>query len=388
MNQKARSVKALFLLMLILINTLSLCGCWNYIDVEKLLIVSGVAIDKNIHGDKYLLTIEIIDYEMAGKEAKQGAKFIQSEGKTIFEAIRKVINIVGRKLYWSHADIVIVNEEIAKEGMIPVLDFVLRDPEVRSEMYILISKEKTAREVLLQDMLISHTSSESIANMLDKQKNINEAPDVQIYNFLNDMLTDGSVLPAIHLVDNMNKKTAAIAGTAIFKSDKLIGYLDVDESKYLLFIRNKVKNGLITLNENSSNAMDNITLEIFKSKTKVKPSYINNKLTMNIDIWTEVAIGEMATTEDFTSEKNSHKIKKDAADKIKSSIEKLVKNVQQKYDADIFDFGQIIKADKPKVWKQLESDWDKNFKDLNINVNVTIKIRNSGFSSKPIKKEE
>ncbi len=377
--------KIILLVILISVISVSLCGCWNYRDLEKMLLVSGFAIDKNEAGDKYLLTIEVIDYEMSGVQAKQSAKQIQSEGKTIFEAIRNVINIIGRRLYWAHANMVIISEDIAKEGINPTLDFIARDAELRSEMYVLISKEKTARDVLLQQMLISQTSSDNIENMLVEQKDIGDAPDVHVYDFMENLHLAGSIIPAVQLMENMGIKTATLAGTAVFKGDKLVGYLNLTDSKFLIFTRNEIKKGLITVNENPENKVDNITLEIFKSKTKIKPSYTNNRLTMNIDISTEVSIAEMATSIDFSDKKNIGKLKKDAEDKVKSSVESIVKKVQQEYGIDIFKFDKIIKAEEPKLWKQIEPDWDNVFKELNCNVNVNIKIRNCGFSSKAIK---
>ncbi|PYG87775.1 spore germination protein KC [Ruminiclostridium sufflavum DSM 19573] len=387
MKKKLYSAKLILLSGLILLNSIALCGCWNYRDIEKSSLVSGFAIDKNKAGDKYMLTVEIIDYEMSGKEAKQSAKYIQSEGKTVFDAIRNVIDILGKRLYWAHASIVIISEEIAKEGIIPAIDLILRDAEIRSEMYILISTEKTAGEVLLQDPLVSQTSSDIIEYMLAEQKDVSKAPAVEVYKFLNDYESGGSAIPAIKLTEHMSKKTAEIAGTAIFKTDKLIGYLNTNESKCFLFVRNEIKRGLITLNENSINDTDNITLEIFKSKTKLKPSYADNKLTMNIDILTEVSIAEMSTSVDYSSEKNIGKLKKDAEEKIKASIEAVIKKVQLEYNSDIFDFGTIVKAYKPSVWRQIEQDWDESiFKGLEVAVNVRIKIRNCGFSSKPLYK--
>ncbi|HEX9061731.1 MAG TPA: Ger(x)C family spore germination protein, partial [Clostridia bacterium] len=61
----------LFVLMvLVMLSTVSLSGCWNYHDIEKYSIVAGIAIDKDEQSDKYLLTAEIIDFETTGKDTK------------------------------------------------------------------------------------------------------------------------------------------------------------------------------------------------------------------------------------------------------------------------------------------------------------------------------
>lgn len=384
MKKAIGSVKFILLAVLIVTNSIYFCGCWNYKDIETSLIVSGVAIDKNKAGDEYLLTVEVLDFEM-GKEAKQGTKFIESQGKTIFDAIRNAINIVGKRLFWSHANIAVVSEEIAKEGLIPVLDFIYRDSEVRSEMSILISKEKTAKEILLQELLLSQASTDNIHNMLDEQNISGKFPNVPVYKLIDYIKSANAVLPAVEIKEVLGKKTAVLTSTAIFREDKLIGYINISESQDLLFVENEIKGGLITFGINNNNKTDNISLEIFKSKTKVKPCYVDNKLTMDIDIKVDASIAELQTSVNYINGKNFEILKKSAEKYVKTSIENLIQKTQQEYNADIFNFGAKIKGDMPKVWKSIEGNWKNGiYKNLKTNVKVYIKIRNSAFLKKAI----
>jgi len=383
-----KHARGLLSILLILTNLTLLCGCWNYQDIEKVLLVSGFAIDKNEQGDKYLVTVEVIDFEMAGKEAKQSGKYVESEGTTIFDAVRNVINIVGKKMYWAHSNILIISQDIAKEGISPVLDLMFRDTEMREEMYVLISKEKTAQEVLKQELLLSQTSSDNIQSMITNQKGVGLAPIVKVYELVDILEEEGisTVLPAIQLTKNSDKKTAELTGTAVFKSDKLVGFLNLDETRPFLFITNKIKKGLISVNEDSSNQMDNITLEIFTTKTKVEPKISDKKLTMNIEIKIEVALGELETSVDYIKKDKQDKLKKDAEAKVKASVEAVIKKVQNDFSTDIFGFGRITKANKPSVWRSAKQEGTNLFKDLKTNVKVDITIKNSALASKPIKK--
>jgi spore germination protein KC len=352
------------------------------------LLVSGFAIDKNEQGDKYLLTIEVVDFEMAGTQAKQVNKFVESEGATIFDAVRNVINIVGKKMYWAHSNILIISQDIAKDGISPVLDLMFRDTEMREEMYVLISEEKTAKEVLKQELLLSQTSSNNIENMLTNQKGVGLAPVVKVYELVGTLEGEGIsvALPAIHLAKNSDKKTAELDGTAVFKSDKLVGFLDLQETRPFLFITNKIKRGLISINEDSSNQMDNITLEIYKSITKVKPEFSDKKLTMNIEIKIDVSLGELETSVDYVKKDKQDKLKKDAENKVEASVEQVIKKVQNDFDSDIFGFGMITKANMPSVWRSSKQEGTNLFRNLTTDVKVDITIKNSALASKPIKK--
>ena len=380
-------VRSLLSLLLILLNLTLLCGCWNYQDVEKMLLVSGVAIDKNEQGDLYIITVEVVDFEMAGSQAKQVSKFVESEGETVFDAIRNSIDIIGKKLYWAHANIVIISQDIAKEGIIQIIDFLVRDAEVKEEGYIMVSKEKTAKEVLKQEMLLPQTSSNSIDNMLNNQINVGTAYAIKSYEIVSLLEYDGisMVLPAIHLTKSSDKKTAEMDGSAVFKSDKLVGFLNNEETKSFLFIMNNIKGGLITLKEPSSSHRDTISLEIYKSKTKVKPKFSDKKLTMDINIKTEVAISEVGTSVDYINEKRD-KLKKDAEKELKASVEKVIKKVQNEFDSDIFGFGMATKAYMPSVWRNAQQKGNNLFKELKPNIEVELIINNSALTSKVIKK--
>lgn len=380
-------VKSLLSLLLILSNLTLLCGCWNYQDIEKVLLVVGFAIDKNEQGDKYLITVEVVDFEMSGTQAKQTSKFVESEGKTIFDAIRNSINIIGKRLYWAHANVVIISQDLAKEGIAPLIDLIIRDTEMREEKYVLISKEKTAKEVLKQEMLLSQTSSNNIERMLSSQYAAGKATAVKAYELMGTIEDEGIsvALPALHLVKNTDKKTAELDGTAVFKSDKLVGFLSPDETKAFLFVMNKIGGGLATLKESSSNKMDNISLEIFESKTKLKPRFSDEKLTMNIDIVTEVAIAEVETSEDYIKEKRDS-LKSDAEKKLKALLETVIKKVQNEFDSDIFGFGKITKANLPAVWRNSQQKGINLFKELALDIHVEVKILTSSLSKQAIKK--
>jgi spore germination protein KC len=379
---------AILLLLVIFFDSFTFCGCWNYRDIEKYSIVSGFSIDKT-EENKYFLTVEVIDFETTGKEAKQVPKHVHSEGTTVFDAIRNMINKTGKRLYWGHANLVVMSEEVAREGIIRVLDLVMRDAEIRGEMYVLVCAQCKAKELFEHRMLISMSGADTFVDMIKNQSSLGKAPYPQAYEIVEKLEEEGEsiVLPVIHEVESDNKTIAMLIGSAVFKSDKLIGYLSPDETKYFLFANNLFKEGLITLNEHAeSNMANDITLEVYRSKSKIKPKYSNNKISMDVDIKTDVAIAEVETSIDYMSEKEQTKLKRDAEKKVRECTKSVIKKVQEEYDSDIFGFGKMVKANMPGVWKQVHSDWDKIFKTLEVNVKVEISIKNSVLISKPIKK--
>ena len=139
----------LFLILILIILMMILSGCWNYKDIEDMVIAAGMAVDKDEDSGDYLLTIEVVNNQPSGQGSESESKsvLIESEGKTIFDAMRNAIMKSGKKIFWGHCKLIIISESIAREGIIPVLDMMWRDAETRPDIWTLISKEKTAGEI-------------------------------------------------------------------------------------------------------------------------------------------------------------------------------------------------------------------------------------------------
>ncbi len=361
------------------------CSCWNYSDLEKMSLVSGFAIDKAPSGN-YLVTVEVIDSETTGIDAKQTGKNIETEGKTLYEAIRNVVNLTGIKLYWAHANIVVISQEIAKEGLADTIDFISRDAEVREEMYVIISREKTAKEVLEQQMLLSQTSANNIEKMLGTKNRDLSSPTIQAYQLINILEEEGisPCLPAIRLVENREKRTAELYGAAAFKYDKLVGFLSREETNMFWFITDKIRKGILTFKDDDRD----ITLEIYNASTKIKPVISNNKLKMKIDIKIEASIGELNTSKDLINEKNFYRLENNAEKHIRKKSGELIQKVKKDFGTDIFGFGKYVKAYLPSVWRDSQSKKVDLFYQIEPDINVDVTIIGSGLNSNTVKKRE
>ena len=372
-------IKRLFCALLML-NVLGIfcTGCWNYREINNMSIVSGAAIDKTSDG-KYKLSIEIIDLKTGGVEAKVHSKKLECYGASIVDAVRNAISFNANKLYWGHTEILIISKDVAKEGIVQILDVFSRDPEFRLTIDILVSKENTAEEILDSQRITTEVRSYELNKMLDLEKELEKSPKVEIYEFINSLGESGisPVMPVVGLTENSGQETSQLLGTAVFNKDKLEYMFDQEDTKYFLFVMNKIKGGLFVVNDSD------ITLKIIRNKTKLKPVYTNGKLHFEINIKTKVSISEIDFTK-FQNVKDIDKIQIEAQKTLKSRVKNVIKAVQNEYGIDIFGFGRSVRQDIPELWKKINPDWDTIFKNVPVNVNVDVKISNSGLLSKKI----
>ncbi|MCX7771648.1 MAG: Ger(x)C family spore germination protein [Clostridia bacterium] len=384
---KLDKFKAFFLAILVFTESILFTGCWNYREIDMLDIVAGVAVDKG-KDKRFCITTEVIRLK-GGKDIQPFSQIVSAEGDTMFDAVRNLIAITGKRLYWSHAKVIIISEELAREGVIKVLDWYSRDTETRADVDILISKQPQAKDIFAvgAESFGEDIISFGLDRMLENGKSLSKAPKTEIWKILNNIEGEGisAITPTVSYAVVNGKKSPNVIGCAVFKGEKLIGFLDADETKALLFVQDQIKGGILIQTESSKDASIPLSLEIFKNKTKVKPLLEGGKPSMEVSIETTVAIDELEDGTNFMEENKKKILEKDAAKTLEEQITKLVQKVQKQFDSDIFGFGAKIEMDKPKEWEKLRNDWDKTFKSLSVTVSSSVHVRNSAMLAEPYK---
>lgn len=383
-----RKLLLLPLLCLLLLVT----GCWNRRELNELAITVGMGIDKQ--DQKYKVSVQVVvPGEVAAKKGRGASPVVMfsAVGDTVFEAIRKMTTVSPRKIYISHLRVVIIGEALAREGIGKSLDFLTRDSEARPDFYIAISKNSEAAQILKVLTTLEALPANMLFNALEtSQKVWAPTTSVTLDELISDITSEGKapVLTGIvatgtpqegesqkniEMVDSPSR--LQYTSLAVFKKDKLIGWLNENESKGYNYIRDKVRStvGVIPCPNGGK-----LTAEVIRSKTKIKGSVKRGKPQIDINVRAEGNIDEVECQIDLTKTKTIAELKKIGEQKVKNIIEKAVSTVQQKYKVDIFGFGDVIRRSNPKAWKELKRDWDRHFVNLAVNVKVDGPIRRLG----------
>ncbi|WP_156411048.1 Ger(x)C family spore germination protein, partial [Paenibacillus sp. Soil787] len=168
------------------------------------------------------------------------------------------------------------------------------------------------------------------------------------------------------------------SGLAVFKKDKLIGWLNEEESKAYNYVVNHVKS---TVGDVACPEGGKVSLEVIRSKTEVKGKLENGKPRIDANIRIEANVGGVECYIDLTKTKTIDELEKITEQKVQGFIEETIKKVQKKYKVDIFGFGEVIHRSEPNYWKKVKSEWDQVFVNLPVDVNVDVKIRRLGTVS-------
>ena len=378
---------------LLLIVSLFLSGCWSKRELNELAIVSALGIDKV--DDEFEVTVQIVvPGEISSKAPTSGRSPVithNAKGKTIFEAIRKMTTLSTRKIYFAHTQVVIIGDELAKEGINDALDLISRDHEFRNDFNIIIAHEATAKEVLNVLTPVEKVPANKIINSLrTSEKAWGSTISINIDELVSTLSSHekSPIIPAIEIQgdaplgmgkENVDKvKTPVIlkyAGLAVFKEDQNIGLLTDEESKSVSFLSDKIKS---TIEIIACPKGGTLATEITKSKTKIKGKFEKGTPKINVHIDVEQNVGEVECTINLTSQKSIDYVNKKTEELIKKQIEKSISTIQQTYRSDILGFGEELHRADPKEWKKIKNDWPTTFQDLAVNVEVKVKTKGLG----------
>lgn len=377
--------KRVFISIFVFIYLLCTAGCWNYRELDDLAIVAGAAIDKGTDG-QYTVTTEVVDVD-GNNDTKSESKLISMHGKTILDAIRNGISITGKKLYWSHCKVAILSKEIAEEGVTKVLDVFLRDAEIRNDVDIVYSRQDTAREILEAQETTESIKAFAIDKVLKNQIKISKAPKTDLLDYSIELQTKGisMVIPAVHLEEVKGNMIPRVAGAAIIKDDKLVGELGEEDTQALLFVRNEVKGGVLVDDKNVGLSAP-ISMEIFRNDTKVKPVVKAGKLKFKVNILVTVGIDEIQGNENFGDEKAVNRLEASTSAATQKKVTDFIKKIQSEYGTDIFLFGDKLREKNVNKWKSVSGRWEEVFRNLEVDVDAKVHIKNSALIYKTIKR--
>lgn len=370
----------IFFLILIL-----LTGCWNNRNFTDMAMVVGVGLEKTptnlIEITVQILNPTIIESRAQGNMQK-ATNTISAEGKTVFEANRNLLTKINKSLYYSHIQLLIIDQWLAQDGLEDVLDFFQRVHEIDKRELVLISKGISPKELF--NIETSHSDISSI-EIIDTIKNTNRLASIRrvtLYDVIFKTVAKGnSVIGRVELPkikENLKIKDLNFTGSAVLKEDKLIGWLNPSETYSFLITDNKFKNPIITV-PNPSFIDDNLTIELINCVTK-KGVYFNNEkpvLCIKVNLLGKVV--EQHGKGDFTSVEQIRALEAEVSQEVKKIISEVLTKAQKDYKTDIFGFGDIIHKKHLAYWRDVKDNWSDVFSDLPIEIDVQYKNRDIGF---------
>ncbi|MFS0554993.1 Ger(x)C family spore germination protein [Brevibacillus sp. 179-C9.3 HS] len=386
---KRKGVVLLAIVILVL-----LTGCWNRRELNDLAIVMGTGIDK-IDGE-YVISAQIVN--PGAVASKEGGKISQSavatysmRASSIFEGIRRMTTETPRRLYFSHIQVLVLGEQVAREGIKEALDLLFRDHEVRPDFYVILAKDTTALQILsMIDPLEKIPATKLYKSLETAEKSWGSIVSMKLDEVIADLLREGvePVLVGATLKGNVHTGTSDMNSQkvsqpnllrykdiGVFKKDKLLGWLNEEESIGFSYITDRVDS---TIEEIPCDKNNKIVIEIIRNKTTVNGKVKNGKPQIEVSVSAEGNVGEVACPKDLSNPQTIYKLEADVEKRIREKIVSAIHKTQKEYHSDVLGFGQSIYQNDPKGWEKVKDDWDSKFTNLQVKIKTDVRLRRTG----------
>lgn len=383
-------MKKILGVLLLLVPLLS--GCYNYRELNDLGVVTAISIDYDKDKEVFKTKAQVINpvkQQNANSGNEPSFLVFDGEAKSLQESFRKAVEISPRQLYGSHLQILILSEEAINNHLDSVLDFLVRNPELRSEFKVIIGKDKESIDSLTIQTLLDSLSSSDLLDSLTLQNSIEGISPVYTINDLSNAYLNPHleiVLPSMTVEGNLKEgeseenKTSTkykahtkISTTAIFKDNKLLTYLNEKQSKSLNLIRGELKETLIKIDTKEGY----IVFEPNRIKTKTKVDVKNNKVKLTIKGLSR--INEVTSNVNIKSPEEIDKLEKELNKYIENSLLDTFTYIQKEYNTDVFKFQDLYYKEDYKYFNKHYKDWYKNaFPNLKLEVEANISLYEKG----------
>lgn len=400
------------LVALLLMMTLS--GCWNRIELNELGIVAATGVD--FADGEWTITYQIIvpstmssgNGGAAGSSSQAAIHCFSVTSKTIHQALNLSNLENPRRIYVAHNNIVVIGKNAAEHGLGELIDYYFRNTEPRETVQMAVT-EGTARELLNKLTPPEKLPGASLSEMLTKEsKMVSVFPIINIIKFAMKMNSDakGLAVPVVNLVgerseaneENLKsqdilKQTEQplklkITKLGIFQGTRLAGWLDYEESFGLSWITGEIHNSEIFFPCNKDNpGGERAALSVISSKTKVTPKKSSSHYIMQIKVKVKGNLRESNCHKDLSNPMEIRELQGQIEQEITGYIN-TGWSALKKLKTDAVGFADKIHKKFPSDWKNIKDNWQDEFNQMDLEVQVQATIRRTGLLQKSLEQSD
>ncbi|HZG86794.1 Ger(x)C family spore germination protein [Paenibacillus sp.] len=380
---------------------LTLAGCWNSKELTELAIVVGLGIDKGEEKGTYKVSFQIVNPGAIsmGKMGGGGGQTMpitvySGVDNTLFGALRKSTQKVPRQLFFSHIQLLILGEDLAKEGVKEVFDLFDRSRELRMNTPVVVARGASAETMLSIVTPLENLPAVGIAKRLEVSSDVfAQNIETEIMDIIKGFSGEGGIaISGVQMIgdpkEGQSRKNTSqtklptsieMKGIGLFREGKLQAWAEGKAARGMLWIKNQMKG--TAMDVACGDKPEGTSIELTHSVTDVSVKMRGGRPAFRIHVREEGAVTEVHCDIDLGKHESIVKLQNIWAKETEKEIRKAVE-LAQKEKIDVFGFGDALNRQYPNVWKQIKRDWPKTFADSEVEVEVEAYVRRTGMRLK------
>ncbi len=369
-------------ILLIVICTFLLVGCWGISEIENTAFVLSLGIDKlsdKEPNDKKMYEITIVNPDTAMAEEGKVLKsnIVSGEGSSFNMSIVRLMQRFSKGLNYEHTKIFLLGEKLLEddEFVKNILDTLTRDRQFHTSMLtLMVPAPYKVEDVLSVEPKTKTLLSFYIQGIAEHELHSARIGRILFHDFIKLITTTNgaAVIPIVI----PNGEEVNMSGMGVLKDYKLIGRFDSDETVAYRWCDGRVKGGVIeTIGPGCSPPF---IYRSFKRKIemeKIEDGVVYLKYKMGVS----GAIEEYTLDGKLADDDTIKNFEKQMEENMKAQCEEIIRKLQKEYKVDLIGAGDYLSKYHPKLYEKVSKDFDNFFQNnLVIDVDISIKVRRIG----------
>lgn len=396
--------------------TLLLAGCWDRRELEDQAYIILLGIDRAPGSELFVtalvadvskLSIGAMTSSVNPPDTLMAARVLTARAATVTQAVHVLNGGMTRNLELRHMRGVVVGESLAREGLEPVLMEIHRHPLARVNV-LLAQASGMAYEVISAIRPVGEVNPARVAEgYLLQAKSLHLAPPIRLHNFLSRLASTGGdpYLPLIAVnpevedlrspLDRSGPESSVagempraggnpveMVGSAIFRRDRLAGYLNVDQTQMLLAMKGSMGKAYMSFPD-PDHPEKPVTMRFQQENfPEVKTSMRGSSPSIHMAIKFEGELLAVPGGTDFTDPAARQRLEQAAGNFAKTTMRQVVDRLVE-WGADPIGLGNRYRG-RFSSWAAWEAfDWPSRVRDMELTVQTTMRVRRFGLYTGP-----
>ena len=362
-------------------------GCVQQKPLEKLGLITTSGFD--MEGENQIRGTVVVQ-KFDPMTTQSATKVITSVAKTS-KGLRQQQNLQSnQKLVSGQLRSVVYSRDLAKKGIIQLVDSLNRDAAIGNMVYLTIADQSAAEILQIENSKENLNLGTYMYNLIKQNVEGEQIISPTLHEFNHNYYDIGKdpVLPILKVKD----KDVIITGVGLFKGDRLVDELRQGDLFYLKVLIDKYKAGtkemgyktdqlkkIIIKNKNYTKKpiFSKIYVSIDNIRSKTKIEIVDKKnLRFRVDVDLDSRVLEMTEALDLGKPTSVKFLEKKLDESMKKKIESLLLRFK-KLEIDPIGLGNEYEAHlrgKPIT----QEEWDRKYKDVTFDVHVKNTIERTG----------
>lgn len=369
-----------------------LTGCWNSKEVEKLAIVTIIGIDfaKENGSDVWTVSARVLNLNAKGKGEDQSTQkgvqdvLLVGKGRTQQDAILDYSAHASRSPFYGQSSAYIIGECAAREKMADITENIMRFWQTRPKNLIIVTKE-TALQVLEAGAAVDNLLSNELLDLSEYKA---AATGYSCGVILSDFIAwlESPDRDAVATLVNVvppdipgSQRQNLMEGLAVFRADKLVGWLNKEETRGYLLIAQKISRGQMSIPVKKDDKVFSYFLG--SSKSKIEPLVTDNKISYRITINSMGEIDDNAGIE--LSVENIKEVESSINDTLRE-LAMMAVDKSKEYDSDFLGLSEKLHRTNLVTWEKSGQYWRDSFREADVEIVVDAKVVRTGKIGKKL----